>query len=210
MGLTGKSNLVLQKLLKFYSNPLYLSIIMEIPHDGNYVSLRLLDYFATNYTCNNQVWINGVDIHDDYKKMLYGYNKELFDPFCRKERVLITTTEMKEVTDSNGKKVLQQMSLIKDRDELLKRKSIKLQYAPCPKHLWKKKSATLSKPGGCIDGIVTTVAQLHFFSWCIERNIIMYALKNSKKIQGSMASVGGKKSKSTVYKKVMNFRIAFN
>jgi len=183
--ISSRGELVIAKLLKFYSNPRYLNIIMEIPHDGNHVSLRLLDYFVTNYTKYKQVWIDGIDIHDDYKKMLHGYNKDLFDPFCRKQRIIIYTDDL---------------SLIDDRVKVLRRSKLKLKYK-----LYDENSPIQDR------GIITTIAQLHFFSWCIERKVIMYIIQNSEKIQSSMTSIHeNKKVKGGVYQKEMKFKILFN
>jgi hypothetical protein len=45
----------------------------------------------TNYTKNNRLLIpfNGalIDVHDDYHRHLAVYNKKLFDPFARRQRL---------------------------------------------------------------------------------------------------------------------------
>ncbi len=192
MVISSAGECVIEKMLNFYSNPNFLRVILEIPHDGKHVSLRLLDHFVTNYTKNpeTRVWINKCDIYDDYKNMLNGYSKNLFDPFCRDDRIVIHAYE-------NGKR----LSFEKDRKQILKMKNINLNYE------LRKENNTYE------DGIITTIAQLHFFSWCIQRNVIQYVLAHSSKIQESMPKNNNKKkkqkSKKMIYKKEMKFKIEF-
>ncbi len=62
--------------------------------DGNSgISLRVLDWFITNYSKTNHVQykldnINDFRVHKDYKSQLKAYSKKQFDPFCRRERIL--------------------------------------------------------------------------------------------------------------------------
>ena len=58
------------------------------------VSLRLLDYLVTNFSrSKNTVYktANGDTVHlyREYKSQLRGYSKRQFDPFARRERVLV-------------------------------------------------------------------------------------------------------------------------
>lgn len=192
MGISTAGECVIEKMLLFYSNPNFLRVILEIPHDGKHVSLRLLDHFVTNYTKNpdTRVWINKCDIYDDYKNMLNGYSKNLFDPFCRDERIVLFA-----VNDKGEK-----LSFENDRKQILKMKKVNLIYE------LRNNDNTYN------DGIITTIAQLHFFSWCIQRNVIQYVLAHSTKIQDSMPKNNKKgqiKNKKIIYKKEMKFRIEF-
>ena len=64
--------------------------------DGKYTSLRLIDWFVTNYSkihntsyiLNNQKFC----VYMNYKNQLKAYSKKLFDPFCRRERILFQIT----------------------------------------------------------------------------------------------------------------------
>ena len=190
MVLSSGGELVIQSLLKVYSDPKFLRVILEIPHDGKYVSLRLLDHFVTYYTKHNRVWINDIDIQDDYKSMLSGYNKDLFDPFCRNERIVLLVDEF----NQDGT----QMSFSKDRAKILKKQNVRLKYEIATKKDYPH-------------GIVTTIAQLHFFSWCIKRNVIQYVLRYSSEIQESMTKrpKEPKKKKKMIFKQEKKFRIKF-
>ena len=56
------------------------------------MSLRLIDWFVTNYAkFHNISYIHkGQEffVYIDYKNQLKAYSKKLFDPFCRRERIL--------------------------------------------------------------------------------------------------------------------------
>jgi len=63
------------------------------------ISLRLIDYFVTNYSKmhntkyeirkvrNGKVVSNLFFVHTYYKSQLKSYSKKLFDPFCRRSRI---------------------------------------------------------------------------------------------------------------------------
>jgi len=64
----------------------------------NQVSLRVLDWFVTNFTKKNDTGYyvqTGEDhykyffVHRDYKAQLDSYSKRLFDPFCRRSRIIL-------------------------------------------------------------------------------------------------------------------------
>lgn len=56
------------------------------------VSLRLVDWFVTNYAKRNNTSyiLEGQEflVYMNYKSQLKAYSKKLFDPFCRRERIL--------------------------------------------------------------------------------------------------------------------------
>ena len=106
----GKSLLLLESLLEYYKNNI--SILNSIITQKNSLSLRILDWLVTNYAkkhniiyrletnTENDIFFN---IYLDYKNQLKAYSKKLFDPFCRRERIVIniTTLEWFELTDKN-------------------------------------------------------------------------------------------------------------
>jgi hypothetical protein len=57
------------------------------------ISLRLVDWFVTNYSKKYYTvfWINQerFKVYNDYKLKLKSYSKRRFDPFCRWERISI-------------------------------------------------------------------------------------------------------------------------
>jgi len=71
--------------LKKENKILFVSIINE----SHPVSLRIIDWFVTNYSKNNAKKIFTdlkLDIYNNYKSQLKAYNKKLFDPFCRNHK----------------------------------------------------------------------------------------------------------------------------
>lgn len=57
--------------------------------DSEPISLRIIDWFVTNYSKNNVKKIfndTKFDIYNNYKSQLKAYNKKLFDPFCRYQK----------------------------------------------------------------------------------------------------------------------------
>jgi len=93
--LTGKSLLLLKSLLEFYKKNIH--ILMCIVTQKKTLSLRVLDWLVTNYakknnivyTINNYGYEVNFNIYLDYKNQLKAYSKKLFDPFCRRERILL-------------------------------------------------------------------------------------------------------------------------
>ena len=83
---------VLFRLEKFYSNPNNLKIVRDILSGESNLSLRLIDWFVTNYAKKYNVsYISSKDAHVivylSYKSHLKAYSKKMFDPFCRSKRI---------------------------------------------------------------------------------------------------------------------------
>lgn len=56
-------------------------------------SLRIVDYLVTNYAKRNRITIyhDGlpIDLYNDYRRFLGVFTKKYFDPFARRERLLL-------------------------------------------------------------------------------------------------------------------------
>jgi hypothetical protein len=98
--------LLLQNLLKYYSNKDYLQKMTTIINGESKISLRSIDWFVTNFAKKyftvydvSSYDINGnqetirFKVYDEYKRKLKGYSKRRFDPFCRWERISIPYDE---------------------------------------------------------------------------------------------------------------------
>ena len=91
------SDLLLNSLKNFYSKEKNYEELCNILSNDQEVSLRLIDWFATNYSKKNYTVYNlelgGVEkrfkVYIDYKLKLKAYSKKRFDPFCRWERINI-------------------------------------------------------------------------------------------------------------------------
>jgi len=86
-----KQELIISSLQRFYSVRDDLGEIVELLKGTSEVSLRLIDWFVTNYskTHSTSYILNGQEfvVYMNYKNQLKAYSKKLFDPFCRRERI---------------------------------------------------------------------------------------------------------------------------
>ena len=96
-----QNQLLLNKLLKFYKKDNNLSKILYIINGDSKISLRLIDWFTTNYAKKHFI-VYSIDenkikrrfkVYVDYKLKLKAYSKRRFDPFCRWERINIPYDE---------------------------------------------------------------------------------------------------------------------
>jgi len=96
--LTTQNGLLLSKLLEFYKKDGNMEKILPIINGESNISLRLIDWFATNYskkyyTVYPLTQKTGEEkrfkVYIDYKLKLKAYSKRRFDPFCRWERITI-------------------------------------------------------------------------------------------------------------------------
>jgi len=130
----GKQDQVVQWLQEFYTTPGNLEKILPILNGTSSISLRLVDYFVTNYAKKMNTSFTFADKHFlvyfNYKRELNAYSKRLFDPFCRRERI------------------------------------------------------SFQVRGG--EPFVTTVGQLNFFRWFIEKQILEYVTENREAIEKDM------------------------
>jgi hypothetical protein len=92
---TTQNNLLLKNLLKFYEQGNNLDTMLKIINGHSKISLRIIDWFATNYakkfytvyTIQNSS--RRFKVYVDYKLKLKAYSKKRFDPFCRWDRITI-------------------------------------------------------------------------------------------------------------------------
>lgn len=93
--LTQKKSILLSPISTFFSNTENLAKMLPVLHGKARISLRLLDWFVTNYSKKfNVVYtLNGTGTSDNfvvyssYKSQLKAFSKVSFDPFCRRERI---------------------------------------------------------------------------------------------------------------------------
>jgi hypothetical protein len=131
-----KQDQVISWLQDFYTEPGNLEKLLPILQGSSQISLRLVDYFVTNYSkkSNTSYMLSGKHflVYFNYKRELNAYSKRLFDPFCRRERIMF---------QARG-----------------------------------------------IEPFVTTVGQLNFFRWFIEKEIYNYVLEHHEGIEKDMNS----------------------
>jgi hypothetical protein len=131
-----KQDQVIAWLQEFYTAPGNLEKLLSIVQGSCPVSLRLIDYFVTNYSkkSNASFQLHGRHflVYFNYKRELNAYSKRLFDPFCRRERIMF---------EARG-----------------------------------------------VEPFVTTVGQLNFFRWFIEKEIYEFVIENREVIERDMNS----------------------
>lgn len=142
-----QNELLMQNLMDFYKNNNNENLIkmMKIINGETHISLRIVDWFVTNYAKKNYTVYDIVipaetddeeedtvrfKVYNEYKLKLDSYGKKRFDPFCRWERIYVHCNDNK--------------------------------------------------------SIETTIGQLNFFKWSIEKNIIDYILENYDDIEKDM------------------------
>jgi len=129
-----KQDQVVSWLQDFYMKPGNVEKLLPILKGESSISLRLVDYFVTNYAKKTNASFMIADkhflIYFNYKRELNAYSKRLFDPFCRRERIMFH--------------------------------------------------------GRGIEPFVTTVGQLNFFRWFIEKNILEFVQANRVEIEKDM------------------------
>jgi hypothetical protein len=129
-----KQELIIAWLRDFFTNPGRLETIMPILEGKSQISLRLIDWFVTNYAKKHNISyiLNQRQflVYFHYKRELKAYSKRLFDPFCRRERIMF---------QARG-----------------------------------------------YESFVTTVGQLNFFRWALEKEIISYITENLEAIEKDM------------------------
>jgi hypothetical protein len=81
-------------LMKFYDEDNNLETMLKIINGESPISLRIIDWFATNYAKKFfTVYEVGANrrfkVYVDYKLKLKAYSKRRFDPFCRWDRITI-------------------------------------------------------------------------------------------------------------------------
>ena len=105
--ITSKQALLIIPITKYFSNKKLLNKLIIILK-GETISLRLIDWFVTNYCKKYNVMYNITDykenspdktkeqlqsfdnfiiVHNNYKGQLKAYSKRNFDPFCRRNRI---------------------------------------------------------------------------------------------------------------------------
>jgi len=132
MDIRSKDHWVLVHLNTFYNETAHMDRVRDILQSNSKISLRLMDWFVTNYSKKHNVSYLTKDgrhviVYLVYKARLRGYSKKIFDPFGR------------------GRK---------------------FQYG--------------------VHNLTTTIAQLQFFKWAIEDEVLDYLQQNVDAVQADM------------------------
>ena len=117
---TTQNDLLLKNLIIFYDTDLNgsfnvnnnLDKMIRIITGESKISLRIVDWFATNYAKKYYTLFTieqtsdnisrRFKVYDDYKLKLKAYSKKRFDPFCRWDRISIPYTKGKFIETTIG------------------------------------------------------------------------------------------------------------
>lgn len=101
-----KISLLMKSLSEFYKQEEYINEILPIIEQKSVISLRILDWFITNYSKKYKTITNKgereIDIYQNYKLQLKSYSKSQFDPFCRKNKIEFYYKDDKYIETSCG------------------------------------------------------------------------------------------------------------
>ena len=102
-----QNSILLENLMKFYNADNNLQTMLEIINGESPISLRIVDWFATNYAKQRFTVYDLSDgsrfkVYNDYKLKLRAYSKKRFDPFCRWDRINIPYKDGKYIQTTLG------------------------------------------------------------------------------------------------------------
>ena len=108
--ISSKKDLLMQSLINFFTNRNNLDQVIPIITGKSKISLRILDWFVTNYSKKNNVHyqvelenkVKNFIVYLDYKSQLKAYSKKQFDPFCRRERISFIDHDNNELITTVG------------------------------------------------------------------------------------------------------------
>lgn len=88
-------DLLMVSLAKYYSTKQLVQKIIPIIEGKSEISLRLIDWFVTNYSKKNSTIVTSIcnnnvvhfNVFKSYRLQLKAYSKHQFDPFRRRERI---------------------------------------------------------------------------------------------------------------------------
>jgi len=112
-----QNDLLLSTLMRFYENRDHLKKMLSIINGETNISLRIVDWFVTNYAkkyftvydvTNLTGDVTRFKVYNEYKLKLKAYSKQRFDSFCRWERIMVPLDD-----DSNIETTLGQLNFFK-------------------------------------------------------------------------------------------------
>lgn len=109
--ITNSKDLLMISLSKFYNTKSHINKIVPIVDGSSKVSLRLIDWFVTNYSKKHNTVItkathnNNVihfNVYLSYRSQLKAYSKQQFDPFRRRDRITFVYDDQKSIETTIG------------------------------------------------------------------------------------------------------------
>jgi hypothetical protein len=95
IGKHSRISILMDKISEYFQNEDVIELFLKIINSDSRLSLRVIDFFVTNYARKNEVIYENITgqnkekfmVHLSYKSQLKAYSKKQFDPFCRRERI---------------------------------------------------------------------------------------------------------------------------
>ena len=109
--IANKQDLLMIKLTKFFFIKKNLDVMLPVINGESKLSLRIIDWFVTNYSKKNNISFIKDDnneyqkqfiVYLNYKKQLKAYSKKQFDPFCRRDRINFFYNEKNSIITTVG------------------------------------------------------------------------------------------------------------
>lgn len=109
--MSSKQDLLMLSLTQFFKTKNNLNKMLKIVYGKSNISLRILDWFVTNYSKKFNTSYDLVEkdgnlkkfiVFIDYKSQLKAYSKKQFDPFCRRERISFYDHDNNEIVTTVG------------------------------------------------------------------------------------------------------------
>lgn len=108
--LNSKKELLMQSLIRYFNDETKLNQFLPIVNGKSKISLRLIDWFVTNYSkkygTSYEIIIDGEKIHVivyvNYRSQLKAYSKKNLDTFCRGERISLIDNDDNEILTTVG------------------------------------------------------------------------------------------------------------
>ena len=105
-----KQDLLMYSLTEFFSISDNLTKFLPIIMGESKISLRIIDWFVTNYAKKynvsyyipNENILKQFIVYLNYKSQLKAYSKKTFDPFCRRERIGFYCNDNEEIITTVG------------------------------------------------------------------------------------------------------------
>ena len=184
--ITGKQDLLMSSLTKFYNSE-RISEIIQILNGKSKTSLRIIDWFVTNYAKKNNIvyYLKKPDFEENSLKKSKKKNKKKKSTTKYEDTPPISNGFYQFIVYLNYKSQLKAYSK-KQFDPFCRRDRIQFYYD-------KDKEKYL----------ITTVGQLNFFRWTLENNVLDYINDNLKLIEEDM-NINIRKSYTNVIKKGSN------
>ena len=112
------TNILLTSLKEYYKDKNNIQKLLNIIHQSDTkISLRIIDWFVTNYSKKNNIYysiyktsdgqktfesennefVKHFNTYHAYKSQLKSYSKKKFDPFCRRDRIDFEYSENDEI-----------------------------------------------------------------------------------------------------------------